>query len=83
MFTRSVLLCFGLSLGCGPSGARALALPSVQDYAVDRPEFHRRHQTEKTGPRQPAASPIAIIEFIADLVELLIVLPWRKDFFPA
>ena len=71
MFMCRVLLCFGLSLGCGPSGARALALPSMQDSAVDRPEFHRRRHTEKTGPRQPAASPITTIKFVVDYIQLL------------
>ena len=87
MFTRIVLFCFGLSLGCGPSGARALALPSVQDYAVDRPEFHRRHHTEKMGPQQSAASPITTIKFVVDYIKLLFGDPTdmrmtRVSFFP-
>ena len=87
MFIRSVLLCFGLSHGCGPSGARALALPSVQDYAVDRPEFHRRHHIEKMGPRQSAASPITTIKFVVDYIRLLFGDPTnmrmtRVSFFP-
>ena len=71
MLLRSVLLCLGLSLGCEPSGARALALPSVQDSAVDSPVFHRRHLKEEKGPRQPAASPITTIKLIVDCIKLL------------
>ena len=87
MFMCRVLLCFGLSCGYGPAGARASARPSVQDNAVDYSEFHHRHQTEKTEPRQPAASPIAIIKFVADYVKLLIGDPTdarttRASFFP-
>ena len=80
MFIRSALLCLGLSLGCEPSGARALALPGAMDAAVDSLVFHRRHLKEEKGPRQPAASPAITIKLIVDHVRLLFEDPTEVEF---
>ena len=72
MFIRSVLLCLGLSLGCGGSSTRALALPGAPDAAADRLVFHLRQSAEEKGPRQQAASPAITIKLIVDHVRYLL-----------
>ena len=66
MFSLSVFVCLGCCHGCGPTGARALPRPDVQDHALDYYAFHHLDQKEKREPRHPAASPNVTINVITD-----------------